>query len=64
MNTMSLASLAASMNLSPVAAVALPTTVEVAARKVGMSAAEMLFQAHQNARLRDYLAQVCRQVTA
>lgn len=56
------ASLAALMGLDPLAAVALPTTIEVAARKAGMATAAMLAECEGNAALRDYLARICREV--
>jgi thiazole synthase ThiGH ThiG subunit len=58
----SLASLASLAGLDPVSAVALPTVVTVAARKVGMTEAALVREATVNAGLRAYLAGVCRSV--
>lgn len=58
--TASLVSLAAQMGLNPLAAVALPVTIEVAARKAGMSQRAMVAECADNAPLRDYLAGICR----
>lgn len=62
--TLALASLASLMGLSVTAAVALPTAVEVAARKVGMSESQMMWEMNKNAALRAHIAKVCEQVTA
>lgn len=58
--TATLAALAYDMGLAPVDAAALPTVIEVAARKVGMFEAAFLAEAKVNAPLRSYLADVCR----
>ncbi len=55
-----LTALAQSMGLSPVDAVALPTVIEVAARKVGMFEPAFLAEVKANAPLRSYLADACR----
>jgi len=62
--TLALASLASFMGLSVTAAVALPTALEVAARKIGMSESQMMWEINKNAALRAYIAKVCEQVTA
>lgn len=54
-----LAALAALMGLTPAQAVALPVTVTVSARKVGMTEAAMIAELAVNAPLRKYLAEVC-----
>lgn len=54
-----LAALAAIMGLSPKNAVALPTVIEVAARKTGYSQPAMIAEASRNAPLRNYLAELC-----
>jgi len=59
-----LASLAALMGLSTTGAVALPTAIEVAARKVGMSESRFLWEMNKNAALRAHIAKVCEQVMA
>jgi hypothetical protein len=61
--TSNLTLLATAMKLSPAEAVALPTCIEVAARKVGLSQPALVSQAIYNVPLRDYLAGVCRSVT-
>lgn len=61
--TTALAALAALMGLTPAHAVALPTVIEVAARKVGMSQPAMIAEAAINKPLRDYLAQICATVS-
>lgn len=48
------------MGLEPADAIALPTVIEVAARKVGMADDAMIAEAISNAPLRDYLAGICR----
>jgi hypothetical protein len=58
----SLATLASLAGLDPVAAIALPTVITVAARKVGMTDEAMVREATANAPLRAYLAGVCRSV--
>ena len=47
------------MGLVPADAVALPTVIEVASRKVAMPEAAFIAEALSNAPLRAYLAQVC-----
>lgn len=54
--------LAARMGLTPLAAVALPTVVEVAARKAGMTNEAMLAECDVNSALREYLAEICNDV--
>ncbi len=58
--TASLASLAAQMGLDPLAAVALPATIDCAAGKAGMAPRAMIAECEINAPLRDYLAGICR----
>lgn len=58
--TATLAALAHTMGLLPVDAVALPTVIEVAARKVGMFEPAFLAEVKVNAPLRSYLANACR----
>lgn len=59
----SLATLARKMMLTPAQAVALPLTIEVAARKLGWGEARMVAECFDNPRLAEYLASVCRSVT-
>ena len=54
-----LADLAETMGLTIAETVALPTVVEVAARKVGMSRWNMIREMQSNAALRDYLKTAC-----
>ena len=54
-----LAPVAAMMRMPKEALVALPTVVEVFAKKAGMSEDRMVFEMISNAALRDYAAQVC-----
>lgn len=56
--------IAASMGLSPRDAVALPTVITVAARKVGMSEAAMRREISVNRGLAAYLANACRVAAA
>jgi hypothetical protein len=56
----SLLSLARLMGLSPVDAIALPTVIEVAARKAGLSQQRIIREAFENKPLRDYLGAACR----
>lgn len=56
--------IAANMGLSPRDAVALPTVITVAARKVGMTETAMRRELATNQRLAAYLADVCRQAAA
>ena len=58
--TARLASLASKMSLT-IEAIALPTVIEVAARKVGMTREAMVAAAEDNGALRDYLAKICRE---
>ena len=53
-------SLAGLMALSPAHAVALPTVVEVAANKAGMSQTALIEACVDNAPLREYLAELCQ----
>ena len=48
------------MALSPRDMVALPVTIEVASRKVGMSQFALVRECMVNAPLREYLAGICR----
>ena len=57
-----IANLALTMKIDPLAAVALSTTIEVAARKAGMTTEAMIAECERNAPLRDYLASICRSV--
>lgn len=59
-----IASLAAKMGLSPVAAIALPTTLDCAGQSLGLSRAQLVAHCETNAPLRDYLATVCREAMA
>lgn len=56
-----LASLAALMGLCPTTAVALPTTVDVVARKLGWTEERVIEELADNGELRDYLAGICRE---
>ena len=56
--------LAMKMALTPAEAVALPTVIEVAAVKVGLSKNNMLQSALRNPELCQYLAGVCRETIA
>ena len=58
--TNSMVSLATQMNLSPAEAIALPTTITVAAKSQGMAESRMLWIAQTNIQVREYLAGVCR----
>lgn len=60
--TSALADLALAMGIVPAHAIALPTVVEVSARKVGMTQEAMIAEALRNAPLRVYLAEVCATV--
>lgn len=53
--------LAQRMQLAPNQAPALPAVVEVAAQKTGLSQAELIQAAWDDARVRDYLAGICAQ---
>ena len=57
--TSRLAQLASLMALSTVEAVALPTVIDVAARKVGMTAEAFVTEAERNLGLRAYLTGAC-----
>lgn len=48
------------MALSPRDLIALPTTIEVAARKAGLSQFALVRECMVNAPLREYLAGICR----
>lgn len=54
-----IAALAHKMGISPASAVALPTVITVAARKIAMAEAAFIAEALRNAPLRAYLAEVC-----
>ncbi len=54
-----LAPIAAQMRMPQEALIALPTAVEVFAKKVDMPITEMLAELTVNTPLRDYLAQIC-----
>jgi hypothetical protein len=54
-----LAPIAAQMRMPPEALTALPTAVEVFARKADMPITEMLAELTVNTPLRDYLAEIC-----
>lgn len=58
-----LAPLAAQMRMPASALYALPTAVEVFARKTSMSVERMIHECLNNAPLREYLAEICIQVT-
>lgn len=59
-----LAPLAARMAMPASALIALPTAVEVFARKANMSVDRMVMECLQNADLREYLAEICTQAEA
>lgn len=52
------------MALAPHEAIALPTTIEVASRKAGMSQDRLFHECLSNVALRDYLAGICRNAMA
>lgn len=52
--------LAQIMGLDAIAAIALPTVMEVASRKAGYTQDRIFHEALSNAPLRDYLAGACR----
>ena len=54
-----LAPIAATMRMPAEALIALPTAIEVFARKANMPIAEMLAELEANPPLRDYLAEIC-----
>ena len=54
-----IAPIAAQMRMPADALVALPTVVEVFAKKTGMSVDRMIHELLGNADLRDYAAQIC-----
>jgi hypothetical protein len=56
----SLVTLSSKMMLTVSQAVALPLTIEIAARKVGMSEGQMIDAAMSNGALCQYLANACR----
>lgn len=56
-----LAPIAAQMRLPPEALTALPTAIEVFAKKADMPITEMLAELTVNTPLRDYLAEICIQ---
>lgn len=58
-STAALANLAALMGLTPTQAVALPTVIEVAAAKTGLTEITLIMEAAANEPLRDYLAEIC-----
>lgn len=58
--TKEIAALAAHMGLSPLEAIALPTVIEVACRKSGLSTRELICDLWTNGDLADYLAKACR----
>ena len=62
LNAQSLASLAISMKLSPNAAIALSSVIHVSAKKVNMKPSEMLWRAHNDRVLQEYLAEVCESI--
>lgn len=59
-----LVDLAILSGIGPKQAVALPTVIEVAARKSGMTEKAMLAEAKINQGLRDYFKRICTEVTA
>lgn len=59
-----LTTLASKMMLTPAQATALPTVIEVSARKVEISEAKLIEHAFAKPALASYLAGICRQVTA
>lgn len=62
--TQALADLAARMGLRPADAIALPTVIEVAARKMGISFVAMINEAKASPELCDYLGDCCVAVMA
>ncbi len=60
---MTLATLAHKMMLTPAQAIALPDTLDVAAKSVKMTRAEMVAICVAKPRVCEYLASICRQVT-
>ena len=54
-----LAPIAAQMRMPAKALIALPTAIEVFAKKANMPIMEMLAELEANAPLRDYLAEIC-----
>lgn len=59
LSSYALAPIAAQMRMPVEALVALPTAVEVFARKANMPEGQMIIELLQNAALRDYLAEIC-----
>ena len=59
LSSSSLAPLAAQMRIPANALYAMPTSIEVFARKAGMSADRMIHECLNNEALRDYLAEIC-----
>jgi hypothetical protein len=57
-----LASLATEMGLGYAETTILPTAVEVASQKVGMSEIDFLAEMVKNKPLRDYMTDICRSV--
>jgi hypothetical protein len=56
--------LAMLMHLTPTQAVALPLTIEVAASKVGYTESDLIAAACEKPAVLDFLAGICRKVTA
>jgi hypothetical protein len=54
-----LAPIAAQMRMPAEALIALPTAIEVFAKKANMPIEQMLAELEENAPLRDYLAEIC-----
>ena len=54
-----LAPIAAQMRMPAEALIALPTAIEVFAKKANMPIEQMLAELEANAPLRDYLAEIC-----
>lgn len=59
---MSLETLARKMMLTPSQAVALPATVDCAAKSLGMNRQQMILQCVSNNAVCEYLASICRKV--
>ena len=59
---MTLETLASRMQLSPAEAVALPATINAAAKAVNKTREQLLAECGRNAALTNYLAGVCRKV--
>ena len=61
---MTIEALARKMMLTAIQAVALPAVLDAAARSLGMTRDAMVSECFANARMAEYLALLCRRVTA